>query len=190
MLARRRPRKPRPAAGAQVEGEGDAGQRTAAVDAAEDVQPAARDRGRGCGPAVRERREPAPGPVLERERRVERSAVAAVATDDVDASVRARRRGVVDRDGQVGKPTPAVVRDRVGVRARRVAAVRSETAHDDDLAAGDGRRDLRSWLGERRVALPRCRRSDRDGHRPDQPGGERSSQKRWKGHLSIPKSCC
>ena len=137
MLAGRGPRDPGPAARAQVESEGDAGQRAAAVDASEHVELAARDRRRSCGAAVRERREAAPAPVLEHEGGVERGAVAAVAADDVDASVGARRRRVVDRDGQVGQPPPAVVRDRVGVHARRVAAVRGEAAHRDDLPARD-----------------------------------------------------
>ena len=178
MLAGRGPGDPRPAARAQVESEGDPRQRAAAVDASEHVELAARDRGRCCGAAVRERREAAPAPILEHEGGVERGAVAAVAADDVDASVRARRRGVVDRDGQVGQPPPAVARDRVGVDACRVAAVRDEAAHGDDLAAGDACDDLGPRLRERRVALPGSRGGDSDGHCQDQPGGERSSQNR------------
>ena len=199
MLARRRAGDPRPAPRAERERERDACERAAPVDAADDVEPAAGDRRRGRGAPVRERGERAPGAALEHEDGPERQPVAAVAADDVDAAVGGGGCGVVDRDRQVGQPPPAVVRHRVGVDARRVAAAGDEPADDDDLSSGGRRGDLGARLGQRACAAPsrsarpaggEAEQGRREQRRPEETAGERSSQNRWKGHLSAPKSRC
>ena len=158
VLARRRAGQARPAARLQVEREGDPGEPAPAVDAAEDVELAAGDRGCCCGTRVGQLRQAPPGLVLaEHEHGLEGVAIAAVAADDVDVAVRARGRGMVDRERQVREPSPRVPGDRVGVGAGRVATVRGEAADDDDLAAGDTCGDLRPRLRQRRVRLPRRR---------------------------------
>ena len=198
VLARRGAGNPGPAAGPKVERERDPREGAAAVDAADDVELAARDRRRGCAAGVGQSCELAPASPLEHEDAAERQPVAAVPAHHVDTAVRARRGGMVDRDRQVGEAAPAVGRDRVGVGTRRVAARFDEPADGHDLTRGDGGCHLGARLRQGGVALPGrhgAARSEPEQGRPDEPrsgstGGERSSQSRAKGHLSAPKSRC
>jgi len=59
-----------------------------------------------------------------------------------------------------------------------------------EVAAAVARGHLGARLGQRRVSLPAGRSRGRERHCPDEPGGERSSQNRRKGHLSAPESHC
>jgi hypothetical protein len=173
MLPRPRAGNASPTAGAQVERERDARQAAPSVDAAEDVELAARDRRGRSRARIGQRREPSPGAArAEREDCPQRIAVRAVATDDVDDTVGARSGRVVDRDRDVRKATPGVARDRVRVGAGGIAAVGPEAADRHDLAACDGGRDLGARLGQRRVSLPVAGRGRRRRDGQEQPEQE------------------
>ena len=115
VLAGLRPAHRPPAQGAQIERErraGEAGPRAAADDP---DAPVGRGRSGRRGTLLGWPRErPPPRPVVE-ERRAERCAIGSVSPDDDHATAPRGCRRMVDRDGEVGQPLPAVASRVIGV---------------------------------------------------------------------------
>ena len=92
--------------------------------------------------------------------------VGPVAAGDVERAAPDGGHGVVDRDGQVGQPAPAVASGVVEVDPRARGAVAPEAADDRDAPADGGRDHLAAGLRSRRHVLPGRRR---------RPGGAATS---------------